>query len=473
MSQFVLPAPLTLTIDGEAVAGDKAFDVLNPATGERFASAPDASAAHLDAAFGAAARAFRHWRADDEARRAALRAMADAIEASADAVAPILTAEQGKPLSEARRELRVAAAWTRYYADVERERQVIRDDDGARVEVVRRPLGPVAVIAPWNFPITIAIGKVAPALRAGNTVVLKPSPYTPLSTLKLGEILRGVLPAGVLNVLSGGAELGAAMTTHPLARKISFTGSTATGKKIAAAAADDLKRLTLELGGNDPAIVLDDADPVHVAGRLFAAAFSNSGQVCVAPKRIYVAEALLPALVDALADRARAVKVGDGADAGTDLGPLNNAPQRDRVAGLVADALARGGTAVAGGGVMEGPGYFFAPTILTGVEDGVGIVDEEQFGPALPVIAYRDVEDALERANASTFGLGGSVWSADPERAAGVAERLESGMSWINTHTALAPDQPFAGTKWSGIGVEGGTWGLDGFTDLQLLYRAK
>ncbi|GII56814.1 aldehyde dehydrogenase [Planotetraspora thailandica] len=465
--------PTTLTIDGDAVTAEKTFDVINPATGETFATAPETTVEHVDAAFDAAARAFPDWRADEDARRATLRAMADAVDAAAGAVAPVLTAEQGKPLSESQRELRTAALWLRYYADLEREREVIRDDRDALVEVVRRPLGPVAAIAPWNFPITIGVAKVAPALRAGNTVVWKPSPFTPLSTLMLGEALRAVAPAGVLNVITGGGEIGAAMTAHPLTRKISFTGSTATGKKIAAAASADLKRLTLELGGNDAAIVLDDADPGRVAERLFATAFSNSGQVCVAPKRVYAARSVLPALVDALAERARAAKVGDGADPATELGPINNAPQRDRVAELVADALARGAVAAAGGKAIEGPGYFFEPTILTGVGDGVRIVDEEQFGPALPVIAFDDVEDALARANASTFGLGGSVWSGDADRATAVAARLESGMSWVNTHTALSAGQPFAGVKWSGLGVEGGLWGLDGFTDIKLIHRAR
>jgi acyl-CoA reductase-like NAD-dependent aldehyde dehydrogenase len=473
VSDFTLPAVPTLTIDGAAVTADSTFDVVNPATGKRFASAPDASTAQLDAAFEAAARAFRSWRTDDDARRTALHAVADALVAAADVIAPIITAEQGKTLPISHFEVHGAAGWMRYYADLERGREVLRDDESALIEVTRQPLGPVAAITPWNFPIFIAAAKIASALRAGNTVVLKPSPYTPLSSLKLGEVLRDVLPAGVLNVITGGDALGPAMTSHPLTRKISFTGSVATGKKVAVSAARDLKRVTLELGGNDAAIVLDDADPVRVAEQLFAAAFFNNGQVCATPKRVYVPESLQPALVEALASHARAAKVGDGRDEGTDLGPISNIVQRDRVAELVADALANGGVAAAGGKAIDGPGYFFEPTIISGVSDGFRLVDEEQMGPALPVITYRNVDDALKRANAGMFGLGGSVWGSDPERAAAVAERMDSGMTWVNTHSAIANDLPFGGTKWSGIGIEGGAAGLDSYTDLKLVYHTK
>ncbi|RKN35566.1 aldehyde dehydrogenase family protein [Micromonospora musae] len=473
MSAFVLPKPITATIAGAAYPTRATFDVVNPATGEVFATAPDASAADVDAAVRAAHDAFAAWRSDPAARRAALHAAADALDAARDEIAPILTAEQGKPLTESAREVAIAAAYLRYYADMQLERQVIRDDAQALVEIAHRPLGAVAIITPWNFPLIIGTAKIAPALSAGNTVVLKPSPFTPLSSLKLGEVLRGVLPPGVLNVLSGGNEAGAAMTEHPLIRKISFTGSTATGKAIAAAAAADLKRTTLELGGNDAAIVLDDADPATVAAGIFPRAFSNTGQVCVAPKRVYVPESLRAPVVEAFAALARNARVGDGADPATQYGPLNNRPQRDRVASLVRDAVSRGATIAAGGSEIAGNGYFYQPTILTDISDGTPIVDEEQFGPALPIIGYRDVEDALTRANATHFGLGGSVWSGDPERATAVAERMEAGMTWVNTHTATSFDQPFAGIKWSGIGVENGRWALEGFTEMHVIHRAR
>ncbi|HEX2316130.1 MAG TPA: aldehyde dehydrogenase family protein [Thermomonospora sp.] len=463
----------TMTIGGEGVPGAGTFGVVNPATGAVHAEAPDCSREQLDAAMASAAEAFPAWRADEAARREALRAAAGALFAAADELAPVLTAEQGKALGDARMEIIGTGVWLKYFADLELPREVIQDDERAFVEVVRRPMGVVAAIAPWNFPVLLASWKLGPALLAGNTVVLKPSPYTPLTTLRLGELLRGVLPPGVFNVVSGGDELGAWMTAHPVPRKISFTGSVPTGKKVALSAAPDLKRVTLELGGNDPAIILEDADVAAVADRLFAGAFYNNGQTCSAVKRVYVPDALHDDLVDALADRARSVKVGNGMDEGVQYGPIQNRPQFERVADLVSDALGQGGKAAAGGRPMDGPGYFFEPTILTGVEDGTRIVDEEQFGPALPVVRYSDLDDAVARANATEFGLSGSVWGTDTDRAAEVAARLECGTAWVNTHVALAPHQPFGGFKWSGVGVENGPWGLHGFTELQVIHRAK
>ena len=462
-----------MTIDGQAVPAEQTFGVINPATGEVFAQAPECTREQLDAALESAHKAQLSWKTDAAARAEALLAAADAVDAAASELGPLLTAEQGKPVAQAIGEAKGVALWLRHFAKLDLPREVIQDDERVFAEVVRRPVGVVAAITPWNFPLSMAAWKFAPALRAGNTVVVKPSPYTPLATLRLGEVLRDVLPPGVLNIVSGGDELGGWMTSHPLVRKISFTGSVATGKKVAAAAAPDLKRITLELGGNDPAIVLDDVEVEEVAAKLFHSAFRNSGQVCIAVKRVYVPERLHDDLVDALAAKARAAKVDDGMAEGTDLGPINNKPQFERVSELVSDALRNGATAVAGGGPLDRPGYFFAPTVLTGVSDGTRIVDEEQFGPALPVIPYRDVDDALARANATTFGLGGSVWSADPDRAADVAERLETGTAWINTHAALAPHQPFGGAKWSGIGVENGSWGLLGYTEIQVVHRSK
>ena len=462
-----------MTIDGEAAPTAATFDVVNPATNELYAHAPECSKEQLDAAMESAAKAYRDWRVDESARRDALRQAAALLLGASGELAPVLTAEQGKPLSDANLEIFAAGMWLQYYADLEVPREVIQDDDSALVEVVRRPLGVVAAITPWNFPITLASWKIAPALMAGNTLVLKPSPFTPLTTLKIGELLRDVFPPGVLNVVSGGDDLGSWMTSHPVPRKISFTGSVATGKKVAAAAAPDLKRTTLELGGNDPAILLDDVDAEMVADRVFRYAFANNGQVCSAIKRVYVPEALYDEVVEALATQARAKKVGDGMAPDTELGPINNRPQFERVSELVADAIKGGARAAAGGRPMEGPGNFFEPTILADIADGTRIVDEEQFGPALPVIPYRDLDDAVDRANATHFGLSGSVWGGDADRAAQVAERLECGTAWVNTHLALAPHQPFGGAKWSGIGVENGPWGLYGFTEIQVVHRSK
>ena len=464
---------VSMTIGGERVDAPSTFGVVNPATGEIHAEAPDCSKEQLDQAFDAAAKAFVDWRRDEGARREALKAASAALGAAGDRIGPILTAEQGKPIAAAQMEAMAGGYWLRYFAKLEMPREVIQDDDAAYAEVVRRPMGVVAAITPWNFPIVLASWKIGPALLAGNTMVLKPSPFTPRSTLLMGEILNEVLPPGVLNVVSGGDELGQWMTAHPTPRKVSFTGSVATGKHVNASAAPDLKRVTLELGGNDPAILLDDVDPGDIAEKLYAGAFDNCGQVCSAIKRVYVPEALHDDVVDALSARVAAAKVGDGMDPESDLGPVQNLPQYERVSELVAEALDGGASAATGGAPIDGPGYFFQPTVLTGAAEGTRIVDEEQFGPALPVIPYRDIDDVVDRANATTYGLSGSVWSPDVERAGAVAERLECGTAWVNAHVALGPHQPFGGFKWSGLGVENGPWGLAGFTELQVQYRAK
>ena len=467
MSDFVM------TIGGDSAPAADSFGVINPANGEVFAHAPECTRDQLDAAFDAAAKAQRDWKLDEAARRSTLLAMADVLMGATAELAPILTAEQGKPLAEAGVEVFASAIWCQYFANLETPPQVIQDDTEAYVEVVRRPIGVVAGITPWNFPLTLAFWKIAPALLAGNTMVLKPSPFTPLATLKVVELLREVMPAGVLNVVSGSDELGGWMTGHPVPRKVSFTGSIATGKLVAQSAAPDLKRVTLELGGNDPAIVLDDADPAIVSRAIFSAAFQNNGQVCSAVKRVYVPEALYADVLDGLTAQAAAIQVGDGTAADTKLGPINNAPQFERVKELVADALSHGARATTGGKAMDRPGYFFEPTILTDISDGTRIVDEEQFGPALPVIPYRSVDEVVERANGTHFGLSGSVWGADADRAAEVAGRLECGTAWVNTHLALAPQQPFGGFKWRGIGIENGPWGLAEFTEVQAVHRSK
>jgi len=467
MSEFLM------TIGGTTVSSPTTFGVINPATGAVFEQAPECTPEQLDEAFAAAQGAYGAWKRDEAARRAAMLRAADVLMANVDVIAPTLTSEQGKPLLDAQIEVYASAMWLQHYAKLEIPRVVLQDDESALVEVVRRPIGVVAGITPWNFPLVLAFWKIAPALLAGNTMVLKPSPYTPLATLKTFEILQEAFPAGVVNAVSGGDGLGSLMTSHPVPRKISFTGSTATGKKVAASAAPDLKRVTLELGGNDPAIVLDDVDPVAVGNAIFDSAFNNCGQVCSAIKRVYVPEALYGEVVDVLAQRAAAIVVGNGADAGTQLGPINNAMQYERVKMLVADAVSAGATAVTGGADMGQPGYFFQPTILTGVQEGVRIVDEEQFGPALPVMSYRSVDEAIQRANHSNFGLSGSVWGADSERAAAVAAHLECGTAWVNTHLALAPNQPFGGHKWSGIGTENGVWGLEAFTEVQAIHHSR
>lgn len=464
---------ISMTIGGQRVNAAGTLDVLNPATGDLVASVPDCDESQLNSAMAAARSAWPAWRNDLGRRREALRAMSAALDEHRDELAALLTAEQGKPLHEAAEEIDDSRTWINYYADLDDPIQVIQDDMVARIEVHRRPLGVVAAITPWNFPLTLANWKIAPALLAGNTVVLKPSPYTPVATLRLGELLQEILPAGVLNVVSGRDHLGPLMTNHPTPRKVSFTGSVATGKHVAASAANDLKRITLELGGNDPAILLDDVDIDAIAGTLFWRAFENNGQVCSAVKRVYAPASRYDEVVDALSELASKVTVGNGANPGTNLGPLNNEPQLNRVAELVDAAVADGARAVTGGHRIDGPGYFYAPTIVAGATDGMRLVDEEQFGPALPVIKYDDVETVVASINSSTFGLCGSVWGVDEDRASEVASRLEVGTAWTNTHLAFQPDQPFGGAKWSGVGLESGIWGLHGFSDVQVLHRAR
>ncbi|MDO8430935.1 MAG: aldehyde dehydrogenase family protein [Candidatus Binatus sp.] len=463
----------TMTIDGQAVKGSSTTGVINPATGQVFAEVPDCSKAELDLAMDAAQRAFPAWSRDFAARRKVLNDIAGALMQPPEGLARTLTMEQGKPLDKAAQEVMLTAMWCGYTASLDIPAEVLLDNEAGRIEVRRKPLGVVAAITPWNYPLMLAMWKIAPALLAGNTVVLKPSPFTPMSTLMLGEILRDIVPPGVLNVVSGGDGLGAMMTSHPVPRKISFTGSVETGKKVAAAAAPDLKRVTLELGGNDPAIVLADADLKEVAPKIFWGAFENSGQICSAIKRVYVPEEMYAPMMDILAEMARGVKVGDGLEAGTQLGPINNLPQFERVTELVEDARAHGAHIITGGERIGSEGYFFAPTIVGEISDGVRLVDEEQFGPALPVIPYKDVADVLRRANATHYGLSGSVWSRDPSRGAEVAAQLECGSAWVNQHLAIAPNLPFGGAKWSGIGVENGPWGLLSFTEIQVVNVAK
>lgn len=459
----------SMTIGGQAVSGTDSFAVLNPATGDITARAPECTREELDRAMAAGLQAQDGWQADPAARRAGLAALADAIEADIAGLALLITVEQGKPLHESRSEVADAIGDLRYFAGVQLEPARVGGRHPA-VSVIRRPVGPVAAITPWNFPLGTVIAKVAPGLAAGCTMIVKPSPHTPLAALRLGELARGILPAGVLNVISGSNEVGAWMTSHPVPRMVSFTGSIATGKRIAAAAAPDLKRVTLELGGNDPAIVLDDVSVADVAGAVFDNAFSNCGQVCVAVKRVFVPEHMHADFVEALAERARAAKVGDGQNEDTEVGPLCNQMQFDRVSELVSDAVRAGAKVAAGGRPAGGPGYFFEPTVLSGIGDETRIVAEEQFGPAIPVLPYRDVADAVRRANGTHFGLGASVWTSDPERGAALAPSIESGTVWVNTHQSAVPGQPFGGLKWSGIGVEGGTWGLEAFTDVQVVH---
>lgn len=461
----------SLIIDGQAVAGDRGtIPVINPATEEVFAECPTASTEQLDQAVAAAERAFQSWRlTSTDERRRVLNAIADRIEQNAPELAELVVKEQGKPLALAQMEVGGAVVWTRAAAGLDLPVEIIEDSPGKRIELHRKPLGVVGSITPWNWPLMIAVWHIMPALRAGNTVVVKPSPYTPFNTIRLVEIINEVVPAGVVNIVAGGGGLGREMSRHVGIQKIVFTGSTPTGQDIMRNAADNLKRLTLELGGNDAGIILPDVDVDAVAEGIFQTAFLNMGQTCAALKRLYVHESIHDALCDRLAGIAAAQKVGDGLQPDVTFGPIQNRDQYQLVCELVEDAKANGGRILSGGEPLPGPGYFYPPTIVSNVTDGMRIVDEEQFGPVLPVIRYSDIDDAVARANASESGLGGSVWSSDIERAREVAARLECGTVWINGHAEVLPHCPFGGCKMSGFGVEFGQEGLHEYTAPQLV----
>jgi acyl-CoA reductase-like NAD-dependent aldehyde dehydrogenase len=453
--------------NGRPVPVSRTFPVANPATLETVGLAPLTSPSELNDAVAAAGQAAQSaWATDSDLRRRALARCADILLAHIDELAPLLSLEQGKPIAAARREIQIAIKIAEHYATLLDRKETIRRSNTERVEAVRGPIGAVALIVPWNFPITILFMKLGPALWAGNTVVIKPAPTTPLSTLRLAALLSEAFPPGVLNSVTGDATVGEALVTHADIRKISFTGSTASGRRVMQAAASTLKRLTLELGGNDAAIVLDDADPDAVAPRIFASAFNNAGQLCVAVKRLYVHERLYPQMVERLRGLARDVQVGPGNEPATQMGPVNNRPQLERVRELLDDARRRGGEISDGGGSLPDlPGHFLRPAIVTRVDDSARLVAEEQFGPALPVMSFTDTESAVARANASEFGLGASVWSRDPDRAADVAVRLEAGNLYVNHH-AIPPDPeiPFGGIKSSGFGHDLGDWGVDDFS---------
>jgi acyl-CoA reductase-like NAD-dependent aldehyde dehydrogenase len=463
-----------LVIGGEKVATSEHLEIRDPATGDVVGECPVATREDLDRAVDAARKAYRSWSVTPDAeRKAAVHRIADAVHAHMEELAELLTREQGKPLNGmgSRFELHGTEAWARHTADLELPVEVLHDSDNGRVELHRKPLGVVGSITPWNFPVLIAIWHVVPAIRTGNTVVIKPSPYTPLSTIRLVEILNEVLPPGVLNVVAGRDDLGQMMTEHPHIQKIVFTGSCATGKKVMQTASGTLKRVTLELGGNDAGIVLPDANPKEIAERLFWGAFINNGQTCAALKRLYVPDNLYDEVCDALVEYASKVSMGSGLDEQNVLGPIQNKMQYDKVVELVEDAKARGGRILCGGESPEGPGYFYPVTIVADVTDGMRIVDEEQFGPVLPIIRYTDVEDAIERANGLDVGLGGSAWSSDVEKAKAVASRLECGTAWVNNHGAIKPFAPFGGVKGSGIGVEFGKLGLEEYTSVQVVHQ--
>jgi len=473
--QAGLEFPGGMLIDGQIVAGATAFDVIDPATGEVFAQAPDADRDDLDRAVTAARCAFPHWAARDfAARRGVIAQIASRLRTSAEPLGALLTAEQGKPLRDAIGEVRRAADHIEALSAFDVAGGVLREDARERVEIRYRPLGVVGGITPWNVPVMLAMVKIAQALYTGNCIVLKPSPLTPLSTLAIGEAIADIVPPGTVNILSGGNDLGVWLTNHPGVDKISFTGSVATGRHVMASAAATFKRVTLELGGNDPAIVLPDADLDATADAIARSAFANCGQVCMAIKRVFVHRTLYPAMVEALASRAAAIRVGPGSHPRSEMGPIQNRMQFEKVAALLEGVRATpGARIVTGGTVYAGPGYFVEPTVVTGLDDEAPLVREEQFGPVLPVLVYDDIEDVVRRANATEFGLGASVWTQDSARGANIARRIEAGLVWVNRHGGNGRDVPFGGAKHSGYGREQGVAGMQSYMEMQAVTVPK
>lgn len=462
----------THTIDGKAEGSPASFDVVNPATGAPFAKCPDATREQLDRAVAAARRAQPAWAAlSYDQRRAYLNRFSAALKEKAKPIAELITKEQGKPLADSLGEMAGSSRSLEGMARVELHGEVIRDDERGRFELHYKPFGVVAGITPWNVPVGLAMHKVAQALICGNTLVLKPSPYTPLATLVVGDIARSVFPAGVYNTLAGGNDLGRWMTEHEGIDRVTFTGSVATGKRVAASAAGTLKRVTLELGGNDPAIVLDDADLAATTQGIFNGAFRNCGQICMAIKRVYVPERMYEPVVEGLARLARDYRVGDGFEDGVQMGPIQNKMQFDKVVDILEDTKRQPGVRiVTGGHTLNRPGYFVAPTVVADIADDTRLVREEQFGPVVPVLRYKEVDDAVRRANDTRFGLCASVWGKDVDRAAQVAGRIEAGTVWVNKHIGSEADVPFGGFKDSGLGREHGVMGMQSYMEAQVVW---
>jgi acyl-CoA reductase-like NAD-dependent aldehyde dehydrogenase len=453
-----------LEIDGATVAAGRTAPVVDPATGQAFAAAPDASLLETDAAVAAANRAWPGWHVlTHDQRVLIIKRFLKAVEARSGDLATLLTHEQGKPLARSTGEIAGALMFARAFCELKLSDKILRETDTSRIVERLKPLGVVACITAWNFPVMLAMWKIIPALLTGNCVVLKPSPLTPLSSLLLGKIGQGLFPAGVFNVIVGGFECGSRLTSHPDVSKVSFTGSVATGKAIMANAASSLKRLTLERGGNDAAIVREDAPIQATAHGLFWGKFHNCGQLCAAAKRIYIHENIYDAFVAAFVEIAQGVQIGVGTDPTSDIGPLQNQAQFNQIIDMVDDARARGGQILFQGRAPD-QGFFHPIVIFGSLPHEAKMLREEAFGPIVALQKVQSDEEAILRANDTGFGLGASVWSTDVEGATAIAERLEAGTSWVNQHPAIDPLTPFGGIKESGLGVEFGEDGLREFT---------
>jgi succinate-semialdehyde dehydrogenase/glutarate-semialdehyde dehydrogenase len=448
---------------------------MNPATGEAVDIAPRATVEDARDAIDAAHEAFEQWSEWPQGRRAdVLRRAVELFRANEKELANLLTREQGKPLREAILEIRRFAHTIEYYAGLGKNIRggyIPQIDENKYGLIIRRPLGVVAAIVPWNFPVSLMGNKIGPALLCGNTMVIKPAETTPLTDLQvIGLFQEAGLPSGVLNVVTGqGSVVGEELVTNQKVRKIGFTGSTEVGRRVMATAAQGIKRVTLELGGSDPMIVCDDADVDEAVKAAAVGRFFNCGQACLAIKRLYLFDSIADDFIEKLVSRVGKLKVGDGLAEGTMLGPLHSENQRDEIESQVQDAIDRGARLLAGGERLRGgaydSGHFYAPTLLTDVPEDARVAQEEVFGPALPIFRVGSIDEAIAKANDSIFGLGSSVWTNDLNRATRAAERLEAGMTWVNSAQIIFDELPFGGFKQSGYGKEHGTEALDYYTE--------
>lgn len=418
--------------------------------------------------------AFKTWSAtSDTERKNTLIRMAELIAKNSEKLAKLLTQEQGKSLKVlgSEFEVQIVHDWLLATAEMKLDNKVLEDSEERKAMLVRKPIGVVASITPWNWPLMIAIWHIAPAIRVGCTVVIKPSNNTPLSTLLMVDILNQTLPSGVLNVVTG--DVGHQLSSHDGINKVVFTGSTPVGKTIMRNASSSLKRLTLELGGNDAAIVLKDANVAAIAEGLFWAAFINNGQTCLAIKRLYVHDDIYDELCEAMRNIAISLPMADGLEDGCVFGPVQNIGLFNKIIDLVEDAKIQGGSLLCGGEAKTGKGFFYPITLIANAHDEMRLVNEEQFGPALPILRFSDINDVLKRVNNSELGLGGSVWSANTDMALSVANQMECGSVWINSHGQVMPHIPFGGLKQSGLGVEFGEEGLLAYTSSQAVHIHK
>ncbi|CAL5873715.1 uncharacterized protein PFLUO_LOCUS7997 [Penicillium psychrofluorescens] len=447
---------------------------INPANSKPNPEVPVSTQEDVDRAVKSARNAFKKWsKTSFEERRAALSAFAKAIEANAHMFAKTLTMEQGKPLNQAATEVEMTITWIRAMIQIEIKENVIEEKDDLKIVQRYVPMGVAGAIVPWNFPMLLAIGKVVSAVYTGNSVIVKPSPFTPYCDLKLAELATRFFPPGVVQCLSGDDSLGPMLTEHPDIDKISFTGSTATGKRVMASCAKNLKRVTLELGGNDPAIICDDVDIDAIIPKIGISSYLCSSQICMMIKRLYVHEKIYDTFLEKMIAFVKTLKIGDGTEPDVFFGPIQNKMQFEKAKALLSSITTEKLKVVLGGSINDSHGYFVHPTIIDNPPELSRIVQEEPFAPILPIVKWSNEDDVLDKANALGTGLGASVWTKDFERATRIANQLQAGSVWVNSHFDISPKVPFGGHKQSGIGTEWGLTGLLGYCNSQTQWLRK